>query len=260
MRAQRSFFIRLMPAFAVLVTGLLIDWAAHAGGTIIGDGAIAVREKDFPYLCRITIQKGDEEGHCSGTLVSPTEIATGAHCFGRDYGSGAWGVSAVCGGRGARIEKVQLPADHFWVDEIKPYPSVDYARVTLRREMPNAPMPKAKGPDAYFANDGTLLPKVTCWMGGFGHSAQSDFGSLHVANLSRHSLVYASGVITMRHPREAFVTLSADHGDSGGALYCQAPGRTPELVGVIVSYIPQSRDRDQNRIANLFAPIWSQTL
>jgi hypothetical protein len=251
-RAQHQLFV------ARVLFSLIFGSPAHAGGWIIGKEAVKTRESDQPALCRIEIQSGDVPNNCSGTLVGPNEIATAAHCFGRNYNRYATSVSVYCGGRYAEVENVELPAPNHWVDDIKPLPSIDYARITLSKGLSGS-MPKAKSADAYFAQPGEPLPGVRCWMAGFGNSRSDSFGTLYIADLSSYSLVYGAGVITLRDRQGGLLKVSVDHGDSGGALYCRAPGKGVELVGVIVSYVPQKR-RDQNRVENLFAPIWSQSL
>lgn len=154
------------------------------------------------------------------------------------------------------VKSVDLPPAHRWLDETRPAPAYDRARLTLWGSYEGF-MPKAADPSLYFTSGGWLLGGVRCWMAGFGKSWRSTYGVLMIAEISDQSIHYGNGLIIMRDPQGGILKTSADHGDSGGSFYCQAPGRSTELVGVIVGYRAEEW-RDRNRMQNLFAPIWSQ--
>lgn len=235
---------------------------SNASVEIIGEGAKSVREKENPALCKVEIQVQDQDGEgldtCSGTLVGSNEIATGGHCFKRDFELSNAQVTVTCGGKSHAVVKVELPPRRYWMDENRPYPAYDYARVTLKKPAPN-PLRRAKDESSYFNEDGSVKPQVRCWVAGYGVNPRGGVGSLYVAELSAQRIAYSGGMVQVSDPQGKDLRVSVDHGDSGGSFYCQAENQPIELVGVTVSY--QKRDqKDSHRLTNNFAAIWLQTL
>ncbi|MBS1959887.1 MAG: trypsin-like serine protease [Bdellovibrionales bacterium] len=253
----------LIPSLSLLLLGLAIYSFAHAGETVIGEGATRVKDKDYPSLCHIEIEvpNSDEEGirSCSGTLVGPNEIATGAHCFKKDFEFSYSTVRASCGGKSVTVIDVALPASTHWMNNDRPYPNYDYAKLTLKKNM-GSWMSKAPSMESYFAENGAIKTGTRCWVGGFGNSPSGSVGVLYIAEVTKQKIEFFGGMITLKDPAGGVLKTSVDHGDSGGSFYCQAPGKnTVELVGVIVSYFADKK-KDSKRMENDFAPIWIQNL
>ena len=249
----------------VLVLGCM-TWdasvaAPEAGPSLIGPDAIRTSEKELPSICHIqtSFPNSDDLGQCSGTLVSGTEVMTGAHCFGRRFNLNFADVQVRCGGQTTSVVAVALPADRYWFEDSKPTSGYDVAKLTLSTPLAY-PMLRASRAENYFDEMGELLPQVQCEIAGFGISRNRDIGTLNRASVGPMRLVYRSGIIKLTHPQGGGLRTSVGYGDSGGALYCRKSQQAPELVGVVVSYRVDPAKRAQVIEENVLAPIWNQAL
>jgi hypothetical protein len=206
------------------------------------------QESDFPSVCKITIQfpaDSDSEtpmvGTCTGTLVGPDTIYTAAHCFRKNFDLMVNRVDITCGGQSlGSASDVQIPTGKTWgSDNLTPDALQDFAVVKLLFKTHNAVSAVATGPSLYFdKTSGSLLPGVTCNALGFGHTNLTNpttFGKLTEATLQADTIISTPSLLIALKPMPGQTLLETrfGEGDSGGPLFCQAPGHETELLGVI---------------------------
>jgi hypothetical protein len=206
------------------------------------------QESDFPSVCKITIQfpaDADSEtpmvGTCTGTLVGPDTIYTAAHCFRKNFDIAINRVDVTCGGKAqGQASEVKIPTGDTWgSDNLTPDILQDFAVVKLMFKSHNAVASVATGPSLYFdPMSYHLLPGVTCNAFGFGLTNLTNpisFGKLTEATFEADTIVSTPSLLIALKTMTGQTLLETrfGEGDSGGPLFCKAPGHDPELVGVI---------------------------
>jgi hypothetical protein len=218
------------------------------------------QERNFPSVCKITIHfpsdTDDSEtlGYCTGTLVGPDKIYTAAHCFRQTFDIAVNRVDVTCGGETmGKASQVKIPNAADWgSDVLSPEILQDFAVVSLVFRSHNAEAAVASGPELYFdPASGNLLPGVTCNAFGFGYTNLTNppsFGKLTEATLQNDLIVstpFHLIALTAKAGQTILETRFGE-GDSGGPLFCQAPGHGIELVGVIdENDFPYGTNQDQ---------------
>jgi len=253
--------------------------SVFASTLMIGQNIRFANERNNPSVCEIQISNYDNRGHdgeCSGTLVSATQVYTAGHCFGRNFNLNRHTVSVSCGGRSMGHASAVLSPDSsddsLWDHEGSgmeiPVTRADFAVITLPRAVTQTTSPVAIGPESYFDATGALLPNVQCKMLGYGgndinapeidEDGVPNIGSLVEASLQSDVLTYDTGQGVMKlTPRDsAYLVTSCGGGDSGGPLFCQAPGGVFTLVATIVSRQHAESLEDHNFVTNLLHPVW----
>ncbi len=239
----------------VFASMFMLSLPAHAHVELIGENVKSAKEKDYPYLCQFEISGGDMDYICSGTLISPTEILTAAHCFGLE-GKDA-NPRVYCGGRSmGRVTGIKLPEAKYWRNRETTFPEHDVAVVTLKKPTQQATLNYSHEQAEFFNQDGSLKEGVQCKIAGFGLDDYGHAGSLLIADPKDVYFHFQGNAIYMS-PLTTYLMTSADHGDSGGALMCTDLLGVTKLVGITQSYsIDQTHQDDRERTQNLFAAPW----
>ena len=205
------------------------------------------QEKDYPSVCKITIRfpSNDDSGEstigtCTGTLVGPNKIYTAAHCFKRNFSISEDRVDVTCGGQMmGQASEVKIPNANDWGPDVNnPEILQDFAVVTLMFKTKNQPSAVASGPELYFdPTSGNLLPGVVCMGLGFGYTSLTSpptFGNLTKATYENDLIWSTPNHLIALKPLagETLLETRFGEGDSGGPMFCQAPGHGMELMGV----------------------------
>ncbi len=241
-------------------------FVAQAAWAIIGTPVFPVWATDAESVCEISQTYPRYQTTCSGTLVSPTEILTAGHCFGRYYRAGHSSISIQCGGLDVgSVQSVELPDpenDDFWLSDQEPTHAQDIATIVLSRPAFTRPAIRAKSAQNYFALNTRLKDGIDCKIQGFGNDNYGVMGELREASLAKLALNFFAqphaslegGVIYLGPMGMGYLPLSVDSGDSGGPLFCRLPGAPYELIGVIVGYAFE--EYSSNRVFNFINPVW----
>ena len=265
-----------MKTLPALFAILLLLGPPQVAKAIVGDNAVPVSDALHPEACYIQIEHKDHPGNiCTGTLVSPTEIYTAAHCFGRGYSPLVERTTVWCGGYSlGRVVKIDLPnndLNHWEINpetlQERPILSADFAVMHLPQSIGLRPMPVAAGPGKYFDDFGSLLKGASCSFYGYGntdafsHNFQDQtLGHLISAKIDTNRILIfysKTGEIITSAKNLGALPTSINKGDSGGSFICQAQGNSPELVGVIINYARMNSNDDTERSTNVMNPVWS---
>ena len=234
---------------------VFFSFKAQAGLQLIGGHVQASKEQDYSYLCKINNENGnsawsDGGNVCSGTLISPTQVITAAHCFGKENQS-TWGVSISCGGKSVGyLKSIQLPPESAWIDEQHPVSNQDFAIITLEKPTVQNPLTVARLKEDYFT-DGLLKEGIRCQIAGFGYDDHYRLGGLNIATPEAVLFRLENNQIIMSSRVNAYLKTSVDEGDSGGALICTNQENQRALVGVTVAY--RYEKKQKNRVQNIFS-------
>ncbi|MBC7396700.1 MAG: trypsin-like serine protease [Bdellovibrionales bacterium] len=246
--------------FGFFLLGFNSAWA------IIGDSVRGVLPGNAPSVCLITFRQSEREVFCSGALITPTQVITAGHCFGRRQNVNLRSISIQCGGeqlsRAVRVITPDPYDDRLWLNDNQPTHAHDQATIEMMWPALNAPVSRARAESDYFGSNTALIPGVLCRMLGFGTDNSGYMGNLNEADLSNVAMNSLDrvpsgleGEVIYLGPRGTdYLPLSADHGDSGGPLLCRRPGEREQLVGTISGYVcGQSTGR---RLWNYITPAW----
>lgn len=192
----------LLPGSSLAVTGLVLGSEARLGGP--------------DAVCRLQIGDPAAPETCSGTLISPTEIATAAHCFGK-HKLTAKNVRASCGYRapdpaqdGANNQKGATFAEERLASSVriessydlsKPAwdQSSDHAIVTIAEPSKLTPIP----PVALDAESLAVVKKETCEVSGYGYggatAAEFGVGLLRTAPIRDEMVFRSDGLIVVSY-------------------------------------------------------------
>ena len=233
---------------------------------IIGSPVNSVLPMDAPSVCQITINQYNVENLCTGTLISPTRIMTAGHCFGRQFVLDYRAVNARCGGIDVgSIKSVKIPDtnnDNLWVNDTQPTHPEDIATIELSRPALTAPSDYAKSESDYFGTNTRSDIGVRCKIMGFGIDNWGVTGNLHEADVTNLAINFVAtdrgqlqgGVIYIAPNGAPFLPISADHGDSGGPLFCSRDNGSFKLVAVMGGFTFARNQR--KRAWNFMNPIW----
>jgi hypothetical protein len=249
---------------------------------MIGRNIKFANETENPAVCEVKISNFGPEhvmGECSGTLISATQVYTAGHCFGRRFRLRDHTVTVSCGGtrmNNATDVKIPNPTNAaLWINDEEPARKEDFAVLTLApaidrqgNPIPHATSPVAANGTLYFGPMGDLLPGVQCKALGYGTNdinrpevdsdGNPNIGSLVEADLKDVNIKIwpTAGIIETTPSNGAYLATSCGGGDSGGPLFCQAPGRAYELVGTIVLRQHASDQEEGHYTANYMRPVW----
>ena len=220
-------------------------------------------EADHPTVCKIEIKRSDSQvSYCTGTLVGNKTIYTAAHCFTRNFSQFDNPVNVTCGGKlMGKASQVDMPASDLWINDQTPNLTEDFAVLTLMFKTKITPNAVATGPGLYFDAKGATLPGVHCSMLGFGQTdidGPIKIGTLIQSNLEhvRVSISPIQLLAILPLEGEPLLRTSVGEGDSGGPLFCQAPGHDSELLGVIDEKWFAVDDPTQKPMRNILNAVW----
>jgi hypothetical protein len=177
-----------------------------------------------PGICRLTFKKSHYEDtyHCTGSLVSPTQIKTAGHCLEK-----AVLKKVDCGGfENLPIKTVKRFDDYSHRTLMREEENrwQDHALITLSKSVGLPPLKMVKNEE----NLKALLPTFSqCLIAGFGlyEETSKGTGTLIGTIYSPKKLEIRGGLVVAKGAYE-FELLP---GDSGGALLCYGPGRWYDL-------------------------------
>jgi hypothetical protein len=243
--------------------GFVFLVTAQNSFALTGMDIFKTAEADHPTVCKIEIKRSNNKvGYCTGTLIDNKTIYTAAHCFTRSFSQSDNPVNVTCGGKlMGKASQLDLPAPDSWIDDEKPNLTEDFAVLTLMFKTKITPNAVASGPQLYFDAKGATLPGVRCSMLGFGQTdidGPIKIGTLIQSNLE-HVRVGISPIqilVILPLEGERLLRTSVGEGDSGGPLFCQAPGHESELLGVIDEKWLGVDDPAQKPIRNILNAVW----
>ena len=232
---------------------ILLLLTAFISTSVLAIRGETIQGHDLASTCKLTFYvKQDAKvlvGTCTGSFIGKKTFITAEHCF-EDVAKNQElfhkklipdSSFFTCPGSDKKYEVQDLFPNKFsGLDEMQ-----DMAIMKVKNDVDANPISLPKSPEAM---ELALIDKEHCYISGYGLDNEEKYGVLKTARLTqvdnRPLDLFNSG---SRH-RVRLSQNYADHGDSGGPLYCETD-QGPVLIGVVHGGIQGTKFSDIEKLS-----------